>query len=94
MISSNFPTGRDGFPLSPKSRPDDQGIAVYFQLDARTRWLTYNSAALAELTQAAPKMAARLRELATPTESAAPADEGAPEADGMGLSGAPSQALA
>lgn len=36
VISSNFRTGRDGFPLAPKSRPDDQGVAVYFQLDNKS----------------------------------------------------------
>lgn len=36
VLSSNFPIGRDGFALSPKSRPEDQGVAIYFQLDGKS----------------------------------------------------------
>lgn len=35
VLSSNFPTGRDGLPNDRARRPDDQGIAVYFLLGAR-----------------------------------------------------------
>jgi hypothetical protein len=33
IISSNFGTDRTGFPIEGRRRPDDQGVAVYFQLD-------------------------------------------------------------
>lgn len=36
VLSSNFPIGRDGFALSPKARPEDQGVAIYFQLDGKS----------------------------------------------------------
>ncbi|MFG1364705.1 J domain-containing protein [Xanthobacter versatilis] len=35
VLSTNFPLGRDGAPVEGKRRPDDQGVAIYFELQGR-----------------------------------------------------------
>jgi hypothetical protein len=35
IISTNVPVKRDGFPVSSFRKPDDPGVAVYFELDGR-----------------------------------------------------------
>ncbi len=46
VVSTNVELRRDGLPYSGRRRPDDPGVAVYFQLDGRQqcipcdRWLT------------------------------------------------------
>lgn len=35
VLSTNFPIGRDGAPVEGKRRPDDQGVAIYFERQGR-----------------------------------------------------------
>lgn len=36
VISTNYPLNRDGWPMGGRRKPDDEGVAVYFQRGGRT----------------------------------------------------------
>lgn len=48
VLSTNFPLGRDGGPVEGKRRPEDQGVAIYFERRGRALVMAADSYMRAE----------------------------------------------
>ncbi|MFG1349044.1 J domain-containing protein [Xanthobacter autotrophicus] len=48
VLSTNFPVGRDGVPVEGKRRPEDQGVAIYFERRGRALVMAADSYMRAE----------------------------------------------